>query len=76
LKTTTDRSPLFQTSTGTTGTSTQKHALHRTDSSGHFRLSDFFYKEIFGVHDIKQTDGMHQERVQNFLVVPPKLEMV
>lgn len=41
-----------------------------------FRLSDFFYKEIFGVHDIKQTDGMHQERVQNFLVVPYNIEQV
>ncbi|CAI5746452.1 unnamed protein product [Peronospora destructor] len=35
-----------------------------------FRLSDFFYKEIFGVHDIKQGDGVHLERVQNFFVVP------
>uniref|UniRef100_K3W6G8 Uncharacterized protein n=1 Tax=Globisporangium ultimum (strain ATCC 200006 / CBS 805.95 / DAOM BR144) TaxID=431595 RepID=K3W6G8_GLOUD len=41
-----------------------------------FRLSDFFYKEIFGVHDIKQTDGMHQERVQNFLVVPYNIEQL
>ncbi|DAZ93612.1 TPA: hypothetical protein N0F65_003662 [Lagenidium giganteum] len=41
-----------------------------------FRLSDFFYKEIFGVHDIKQTDGMHQERVQNFLAVPYRLEQL
>lgn len=45
-------------------------AAHAAD----FRLSDFFYKEIFGVHDIKQTDGMHQERVQNFLVVPYNIE--
>lgn len=41
-----------------------------------FRLADFFYKEIFGVHDIKPTDGMHQERVQNFLVVPFKIEQL
>lgn len=41
-----------------------------------FRLSDFFYKEIFGVHDIKQTDEMHQERVQNFLVVPYNIEQM
>lgn len=41
-----------------------------------FRLADFFYKEIFGVHDIKQTDEMHQERVQNFLVVPYNIEQM
>ncbi|KAK1940996.1 Protein TAPT1 [Phytophthora citrophthora] len=41
-----------------------------------FRLSDFFYKEIFGVHDIKQSDGMHQERVQNFFVVPLNTEQL
>ncbi|KAE8993031.1 hypothetical protein PR003_g20735 [Phytophthora rubi] len=41
-----------------------------------FRLSDFFYKEIFGVHDIKPTDGMHQERVQNFFVVPVNTEQL
>ncbi|KAF4139166.1 Eukaryotic membrane protein family [Phytophthora infestans] len=41
-----------------------------------FRLSDFFYKEIFGVHDIKQSDGVHQERVQNFFVVPLNTEQL
>ncbi|RLN27462.1 hypothetical protein BBJ28_00019368 [Nothophytophthora sp. Chile5] len=41
-----------------------------------FRLSDFFYKEIFGVHDIKPTDGMHQERVQNFFAVPRNTEQL
>ncbi|KAG1706382.1 hypothetical protein DVH05_001529 [Phytophthora capsici] len=41
-----------------------------------FRLSDFFYKEIFGIHDIKQGDGMHQERVQNFFVVPLNTEQL
>ncbi|GMF13598.1 unnamed protein product [Phytophthora lilii] len=41
-----------------------------------FRLSDFFYKEIFGVHDIKPSDGMHQERVQNFFVVPLNTEQL
>ncbi|CAH0514385.1 unnamed protein product [Peronospora belbahrii] len=39
-----------------------------------FRLSDFFYKEIFGVHDIQQGDGVHLERVQNFFVVPLNTE--
>ncbi|KAL4140713.1 hypothetical protein PRNP1_014994 [Phytophthora ramorum] len=41
-----------------------------------FRLSDFFYKEIFGVHDIKPSDGMHQERVQNFFAVPLNTEQL
>ncbi|KAL7685356.1 putative Tapt1 family protein [Plasmopara halstedii] len=41
-----------------------------------FRLSDFFYKEIFGVHDIKQSDDVHQERVQNFFVVPLNTEQL
>ncbi|KAG3109332.1 hypothetical protein PI124_g11514 [Phytophthora idaei] len=41
-----------------------------------FRLSDFFYKEIFGVHDIKLGDGVHQERVQNFFVVPLNTEQL
>ncbi|KAG6616230.1 uncharacterized protein IUM83_03557 [Phytophthora cinnamomi] len=41
-----------------------------------FRLSDFFYKEIFGVHDIKPTDGMHQERVHNFFAVPVNTEQL
>lgn len=39
-----------------------------------FRLSDFFYKEIFGVHDIKPSDGVHQKRVQDFFVVPRNTE--
>jgi hypothetical protein len=34
-----------------------------------FSLADFFYKEIFGVHDVKPTDGQHQERVHSFLYV-------
>lgn len=41
-----------------------------------FSLADFFYKEIFGVHDVKPTDGQHQERVQNFLTVPLSTEQL
>lgn len=67
-----DESPSKPTATTTATTTTTATAPppHR------FRLADFFYKEIFGVHDIKQTDDVHQERVQNFLVVPLKLEQL
>lgn len=41
-----------------------------------FSLADFFYKEIFGVHDVKPTDGQHQERVQNFFTVPLSTEQL
>jgi hypothetical protein len=41
-----------------------------------FRLADFLYKEVFGVHDIKSSDAVHQERVQNFLVVPYNTEQL
>ncbi|CCI49338.1 unnamed protein product [Albugo candida] len=43
----------------------------------HFSIGmepDFIYKEIFGIYDIKATDGVHQERVQNFLTIPFHLE--
>lgn len=41
-----------------------------------FSLADFLYKEVFGVHDVKATDGQHQERVQNFLTVPLRTEQL
>ncbi|KAJ0396974.1 hypothetical protein P43SY_008636 [Pythium insidiosum] len=41
-----------------------------------FRLSDFLYKEVFGVHDIRRSDGVHHERVHNFLVVPLNTEQL
>lgn len=41
-----------------------------------FSLADFIYKEIFGIYDIKAIDGVHQERVQNFLTIPFHLESV
>ncbi|TMW59025.1 hypothetical protein Poli38472_007170 [Pythium oligandrum] len=75
----------IQTSTENGSESDGKRSLARHPSSPRiapprpprtFHLADFLYKEVFGVHDIKPSDGMHQERVQNFLVVPYNTEQL